>query len=411
MKTLFSHIKQLIQVRDSTVPVAGVDLAHLPIIEDAYLVIEDGVIFDYGKMDDLPELAIEEHIDVTGRIICPSWCDSHTHLVYAGNRVDEYVARIKGKSYKEIADAGGGILNSAILLQHTSEEDLLASARSRLNEILKLGTGAIEVKSGYGLTPDAEIKMLEVIALLKSEYDLPIKSTFLAGHALPAAYKNDKSGFLDSMLQDALPQIADRKLADYIDVFCEEGYFDVSDTEHILQEGLKYGLRGKIHVNQFNVIGGIKAAVKHHAVSVDHLEELEDSDLDALQGSGTIPVALPGCSHFLKIPYTPARKIIDRGLPIALASDYNPGSCPSGNMNFAVGLACTHMQMTPEEAINAATINGAHAMEINNEVGSIARGKKANFFITKPISSYAEIPYSFSTSVIDACFIDGKEIL
>lgn len=411
MRTLFKNIKELVQVRTEPVSyVAGVLMQELPTLQDAYLVVEDGLIAEFGPMNHCPDDNQSETIDATGKIILPCWCDSHTHIVYAGNREGEFVDRIKGLSYAEIASNGGGILNSAKKLQGTSEEELYQQSKARLEEVMRLGTGAVEIKSGYGLTPEAELKMLRVIKRLKDNYSLEIKATFLGAHALPLAYKENKQGYLQMLIEEVLPQIAAENLAEYIDIFCEGGYFDATDTELILQAGQKYGLLPKTHVNQFTAIGGVQVSVKYNARSVDHLEVMRDEDIEALQGTHTMPVALPGCSYFLSIPYTPARQIIDAGLPLALATDYNPGSAPSGNMNFAVGAACVKMKMTPEEAINAATINGAYAMGCEGEVGSITVGKQANLILTQPINSYGFIPYSFGNPVIDKVYLQGKEI-
>ena len=320
------------------------------------------------------------------------------------------VDRINGLSYEEIANNGGGILNSAKKLQEISEEDLYEQSKLRLEEIIQLGTGAVEIKSGYGLTEKAELKMLRVIKRLKANYPIEIKATFLGAHAVPANYKNNKAGYLQMLIDDVLPKVSDEKLAEYIDIFCETGYFSVEDTALILKAGKKHGLIPKIHVNQFTAIGGIQAGIKHGALSVDHLETMRDEDIEALKNTATMPVALPSCSYFLSIPYTPARKMIDAGLPLALATDYNPGSTPSGNMNFVVSTACIKMKMTPEEAINAATINGAYAMGLEKETGSISIGKQANLILTKPINSYGFIPYAFGNHQIEKVYLKGKEI-
>ncbi|MDA9360794.1 imidazolonepropionase [Flavobacteriaceae bacterium] len=409
MQTLFTNIKELLQVREASVAfVAGADMNILPTIKNAFLLVDAGRIAAFGPMESCPTLAGKEVVDARGKMLLPSWCDSHTHLVYAGNREEEFKDRINGLSYEEIARKGGGILNSAKTLQATSAESLYQQSKVRLEEVMRLGTGALEIKSGYGLSPEAELKMLRVIKRLKEETSIPIKATFLAAHALPEAYKSNKAGFLHKMLDEVLPVLKAEDLASAIDVFCETGYFTAEDTAEVLQAAQAYGLVPKIHVNQFNAIGGVAVGVQYNARSVDHLEVLTDADVAVLQGSKTMPVALPGCSFFLGIPYTPARKIIAAGLPLALASDYNPGSAPSGNMNFIVSTACIQMNMTPEEAINAATINGAYAMGLEEEVGSITVGKKAHLILTKALSSYTVLPYAFGSSNIEAVYINGK---
>lgn len=410
MNVLFKNIKELIQVRETSIDfLSGKEMNVLPTLKNAFLLVKNGLISDFGLMKDCPDIEIKT-IDATGKMILPSWCDSHTHLVYAGNREDEFVDRINGLSYKEIADNGGGILNSAKCLQETSEEDLYHQSKIRLENIIQLGTGAVEIKSGYGLTKDAEIKMLRVIKKLNTDYPIEIKATFLGAHAVPENYKNNKSGYLQMLIDVILPAIQKENLADFIDIFCETGYFSVADTQQILEAGKKYGLVGKIHVNQFTAIGGIQAGIENNVLSVDHLEEMRTEDIDALKGTKTMPVALPSCSYFLSIPYTPARKMIDEGLPIALATDYNPGSTPSGNMNFVVATACIKMKMTPEEAINAATINGAYAMNLQDKVGTITKGKLANLILTQKINSYNFIPYSFGAPCIEKVFLKGSEI-
>ncbi len=411
MKTLFKNIKELIQIRDADVSfVAGAEMKNLPSLKDAFLLIEDGLIADFGLMSEQPENSVDEIIDASGKMILPSWCDSHTHIVYAGNREGEFVDRINGLTYEQIAAKGGGILNSAKKLQEISEEELYEQSKHRLEEVIQLGTGAIEIKSGYGLTVEAELKMLRVIRRLKEDYPIPIRATFLGAHAIPQKYKQDKQGYLDLLVDKLLPIIAKEKLAEFIDVFCEQGYFSVADTEFILKAGKSYGLVPKVHVNQFNTIGGVQMSVKYDALSVDHLEVMEDADIESLKNTHTMPVALPACSYFLGIPYTPARRIIDEGLPIALASDYNPGSSPSGNMNFVVSTACIKMKISPEEAINAATLNGAYAMGLEKEVGSIAKGKRANLLLTRAINSLNMLPYSFGTNSIEQVFISGKTV-
>jgi imidazolonepropionase len=409
MSILITNIKQLLQVHDSNIKIVkGSDMKMLPILENAYLYIENDTIIEYGNMDNCEGIEAETIIDATGKIVLPSWCDSHTHIVYACDRTSEFVDRINGLTYAEIANKGGGILNSAKKLQNTSEDDLYDQSIKRLNELIKMGTGAFEIKTGYGLTVEAELKMLRVIKRIKQESLAKIIPTLLAAHAIPENYRDKKQDYIKLITEDLIPEAAKLNIAHYIDVFCEEGYFDIDDTEAILKAGLQHNLRPKIHVNQFNVLGGVALGVKHNALSVDHLEELDAGDVEALKGSDTIPVALPGCSYFLSIPYTPARQLIDAGLPLAIATDYNPGSAPSGNMNFVVSAACVKLKMTPEEAINAATINGAYAMGISNMYGSITRGKKANLIITKPLNHYSEIPYAFAHNPVEQVIVNGQ---
>lgn len=409
MTTLITNIQELLQVRETSISkVSGAEMAILPTIKDAFLLIKDNVIEDFGAMDNVPEIKADKVIDAKGRVVLPTWCDSHTHIVYAGNREQEFVDRINGFTYEEIANRGGGILNSAKKLNETSEEEIYEQSRIRLEEVMHLGTGAVEIKSGYGLTVEGELKMLRVIKKLAENYPIEIKATFLGAHAFPLHYKDNKAGYIDEIITKMLPEIAQNKLADYVDVFCETGYFSVEETEKIMQAGIQFGLKPKIHVNQFNSIGGIQAGIKFKAVSVDHLEIMNPEDIEALKNTETMPVALPSCSYFLSIPYTPAREMIKAGLPLALATDFNPGSTPSGNMNFVVATACIKMKMTPEEAINAATINGAYAMGISETHGSITKGKKANLILTKPISSYYQIPYAFGSNLIESVFIEGE---
>ena len=408
MKTLLINIKELLQVRDNAPDkISGAAMAVLPTIKNAYLLIEDNLIADYGTMENCPDHP-ETVIDATGKMVLPSWCDSHTHLVYAGNREQEFVDRINGLTYEEIFNRGGGILNSAKKLNETSEDALYEQSRLRLEEVIATGTGAIEIKSGYGLTVEGELKMLRVIKRLKDNYPIAVKATFLGAHAFPAAFKDNHSGYIDSIIEEMLPAIANENLADYIDAFLETGYFSVEETDRIMKAGTQYGLTAKIHVNQFTAIGGIQACVANGALSVDHLEVVTDADIEALKDSITMPVALPTCSFFISIPYTPARKMIAAGLPVALATDYNPGTTPSGNMNLVVATACIKMKMTPEEAINAATINGAYAMGLSESHGSITKGKRANLIITKPINSFYELPYSFGTNLISAVLLEGE---
>jgi len=411
MKTLFINIKELLQVREQHIDkVAGADMSVLPKIENAFLLVEDNIILDFGPMEDCPSIPEAELIDAEGRIVLPTWVDSHTHIVYAGNRIQEFVDRINGLSYEEIANRGGGILNSTKKLNETSEDEIYEQSKARLEEIMQQGTGAVEIKSGYGLTAEGELKMLRVIKRLKENYPIAIKATFLGAHAFPIEYKENHEGYIDLIINEMLPKIANENLADYIDVFLETGYFSVSETIKIMEAGKKYGLPAKIHVNQFTAIDGIKACVENEALSVDHLELVTDEDLKTLHNSKTMPVALPSCSYFISIPYTPARKIIDAGLPLALATDYNPGTTPSGNMNFVVATACIKMKMTPEEAINAATINGAYAMGVSATHGSITKGKRANIILTKPIMNFYELPYAFGTNLIERVMIEGQFI-
>lgn len=409
MKTLLINIKELLQVRPTPIDkVSGTDMATLPAIQNAFLLIENNLISDFGKMEDLPKIPEAQIIDATGKTVLPAWCDSHTHIVYAGNRVQEFVDRINGLSYEEIANRGGGILNSAKKLNETSEEEIYEQSKERLEEVMKQGSGAVEIKSGYGLTVEGELKMLRVIKKLKENYPVAIKATFLGAHAFPKEFKENHSGYIDVIVNEMLPKIAAENLADYIDAFLETGYFSVEETERIMEAGKKYGLPAKIHVNQFTAINGIEACVKHNALSVDHLEIVTDEDIEILKNSDTMPVALPSCSYFISIPYTPARKMLEAGLPLALATDFNPGTTPSGNMNFVVATACIKMKMTPEEAINAATINGAYAMGLSETHGSITKGKRANLIITKPITSFYQLPYAFGTNLIEQVIIEGK---
>lgn len=412
MKTLITNIKQLVNVREGSKLLRGKELSVLPCIENAFLLIEDGVIVSYGEEQELgPTKEITgKIIDACGGFILPCWCDSHTHLVFAASREEEFVDKIKGMSYAEIAAKGGGILNSAKKISETDELDLLRSAWWRLQEVIKLGTGAIEIKSGYGLSVEGELKMLRVIKRLKEASPIPIKSTFLGAHTYPLEFKEDHQGYIDLIINEMLPTIAKEKLADYIDVFCEEGFFSPEETETICNAGMRYGLKPKIHANQLNLSGGVETGVKLNAVSVDHLETMNDSTINTLANSKTIGTLLPTAAFFLRMPFQPARQLINAGCAIALASDYNPGSSPSGNMNLVVAMSCIGMKMLPEEAINAATINGAFAMELQNAVGSITIGKKANLIFTKPISSLAYLPYSFGSNLIDKVMINGEVV-
>lgn len=400
-RILISNIHMLCQIGRNDLPyVAGTEMAELPSLNNAWLLIEDGRIHSYGQMDSVPEQA-DSTINASGKCVLPAFCDSHTHLVFARSREEEFVMRIQGSSYEEIAAAGGGILNSARKLQDCSAEELEERAWERIEEIISFGTGAVEIKSGYGLTPEAELKMLRVIRNLKEKSNLLIKSTFLGAHAVPTEFKQNRKGYISLIINNMLPQIAGEGLADYCDVFCEQGFFTPEETDEILQAAAKYGLKPRIHANQLAVSGGVQAGVRNHAISVDHLENITQTEIDCLLGSNTFPTVLPSCSFFLNLPYAPGRALIDAGLPLVLATDYNPGSTPSGKMPFVISLACIKMRLTPEEAINAATINGAAAMEIRKETGTISVGKQARILITKKMDSPAYIPYAFGSNSIE----------
>ncbi len=410
MTTDIINIKLLVGTRLKNQLLRGKELAQLPYIEDAYLRIEDGIIAGYGKMEERSKTSEKSAIiiDAGGQFILPAWCDSHTHLVFAASREEEFVDKIKGLSYADIAAKGGGILNSANKLNAATEDELFISAWKRLEEVSKLGTGAIEIKSGYGLTVEGELKMLRVIKRLKEKSKLCIKATFLGAHTYPITYKENHQGYIDVIINEMLPVIAKEKLADYIDVFCENGFFSPAETETICKAGMGVGLKPKIHANQLNLSGGTQVGVKLGAISVDHLETMDEDATKSLADSNTIGTLLPTAAFFLRMPYQPARQLIDTGCAIALASDYNPGSSPSGNMNMVISMSCIQMKMLPEEAINAATINGAYAMELQDEVGSITIGKKANLIFTKPISSLAYLPYAFGSNCIDKVMINGE---
>jgi imidazolonepropionase len=410
--TLITNIKLLVNTREHTQLLRGKELAELPCIENAYLLVEDEHIVQYGRME---ELKTSQHqpgtvLDASGQFVLPAWCDSHTHLVFAASRENEFIDKLKGLSYADIAAKGGGILNSAKKLNETPEDELFNLAWKRLEEVSRLGTGAIEIKSGYGLTVEGELKMLRVIKKLKEQSKLSIKATFLAAHTYPLQYKENHQGYIDSIIHEMLPVIANEKLADYIDVFCETGFFSPEETETICRAGMRYGLKAKLHVNQLNSIGGIETGIKLNAVSLDHLETMTDDDIDNLSNSNCIGTLLPTAAFFLRMPFQPARKLIDAGSAIALATDYNPGSSPSGNMNVVVAMSCIQMKMLPEEAINAATINGAYAMELQNEMGSISIGKKASLIFMKPVPSIAYIPYSFGSNLLDKVMLKGEFI-
>ena len=409
MKTLFYNIKELFQVRENNTQILkGSEMKELPSIKNAFLLVEDDLITDYGTMENAPTV-FDKSVDVSGKMIMPSYIDSHTHIVYAGNREQEFVDRINGLTYDEIYQRGGGILNSVAKLRNTSEEELYQDAAVRLEELIALGTGAIEIKSGYGLSLEAELKMLRVIQKLKENYPVAIKATFLGAHAVPEEFKGNQSGFVEAICKEMIPQIAQSGLADYVDAILETGYFTVEETQKIIQAATANGLKSKIHVNQFTAINGINMCVEEKVLSVDHLEVVTDEDIQALKAGNTIPVALPTCSYFISIPYTPARKLLDAQLPLVIASDYNPGTTPSGNMNFVVATSCIKMKLTPEEAFNAATLNAAYALELNQDYGSITRGKKASFFITKPLHSIYAIPYNFGSNLIDVVYLNGSE--
>ncbi len=409
MRTLYSNIKQLVQIeynQEQKNIVKGKEMSILPSLNDAWLLIENGIIIDFGVMHELKaETVFDKEVDCTGKFILPAWCDSHTHLVFSHTREHEFVDRIHGLSYEEIARRGGGILNSAKRMSEISESELFDISLERLHQVIAMGTGAIEIKSGYGLSTEGELKMLRVIKKLKEQKLIDIKASFLAAHTYPLEYKENHEGYIKLITEEMLPRVSDEGLADYIDVFCEKGFFNVDETDRILTAGAKYGLKPKIHANQLYNSGGVQVGVRHQAISVDHLETMDDDEVFCLQKSETIATLLPGAAFFLAMHYQPARKLIDAGLPVALATDYNPGSCPSGNMNFILSLACTQMRMTPEEAINACTLNGAAAIELQHQLGSIKKGKKGNLIITKPMTSLAYLPYAFGENVIERVVI------
>ena len=411
MKTLIKNIKYLYQTEEGSEckrVVAGAAMAQVPFIENAWLLIENNIIHSFGKMTELTDNQYNQEIDASNCLVLPAWCDSHTHLVFAAPREQEFVDRIKGKSYEEIARNGGGILNSAARLRQMDESELYDQSYARLQQVISQGTGAIEIKSGYGLNLEAELKMLRAIRKLKENSAVSIKASFLAAHAYPIEYKENKEAYIKLIIDEMLPRVAAEGLADYMDAFCEQGFFSVDDTERLLEAGWKYGLKPKIHANQLHYSGGVQVGVKHKAISVDHLECVGEAEIEALKSGSTMPTLLPAAAFFLGIQYQPARKIIDAGLPVCLASDYNPGSCPSGNMNLLTTIACTQLKMTPEEAINAITINGAAALELENELGTIAVGKRANLIITKPMNSLDYIPYDFGNNPVKQMIINGK---
>ncbi|WP_336514634.1 imidazolonepropionase [Pollutibacter soli] len=414
MAVLITDVKQLVGVRPDSPVLRGSELANLPVIDNAFLVVEDDHIADFGTMKELPVKYglndFNEVIPAHHGLVMPAWCDSHTHLVFAASRENEFIDKIKGMTYAEIAARGGGILNSAEKIRNAGEDELFNQAWKRLEELKRLGTGAIEIKSGYGLTVEAELKMLRVIKRIKEKANIPVKATFLGAHTYPQEFRNNHQGYIDLIVNEMLPVIAKDKLADYVDVFCERGFFSPEETELICRAGISYGLKPKIHANQLNVSGGTEVGVKLNAVSVDHLETMDKNAIETLAGSSTIGTLLPNAAFFLRMPFQPARELIDHGCAIALASDFNPGSAPSGNMNLVVSMACIQMKMLPEEAINAATINGAHAIELGHITGSITIGKKANLIITKPIPSIAYLPYAFGSNLVERVILNGEPV-
>jgi imidazolonepropionase len=414
MQLLVKNIACLVNIREENKLLRGKDLSDLPVIQNAYLIIEDAKIKEYGNDQQLSSFTTHHSplttINANGAFVLPCWCDSHTHLVFAASREEEFVDKLKGLSYADIAAKGGGILNSARKLNAMKENELYDLALNRLNEVIQLGTGAIEIKSGYGLSVEGELKMLRVIQQLKQVSSIPVKATFLGAHTYPLEYKNNHEGYIKIIIDEMLPNIAKENLADYIDVFCENDFFSAGEMKQVCEAGMKYGLKPKLHVNQLNSIGGIEAAIELNALSVDHLETLNDEEIMKLSNAETLGTLLPTAAYFLRMNYPPARKMIDVNCAVALASDYNPGSSPSGNMNMVVSMSCIQMRMLPEEAINAATINGAYAMQLENEVGSITVGKKANLIFTKQVSSLAYLPYAFGNNLIDKIMINGKFI-
>ncbi len=413
-RILIKNIRQLVQVRENAPQkVSGSEMRELPVMEDAWLAIDEGLIADFGSMQEFPGITDWndlEIIDANEGLVLPAFVDSHTHIVYAGSREGEFVDRIRGLSYEDIAARGGGILNSAKKLRVTSEDELYEQAAGRIREVMLLGTGAIEIKSGYGLDMDSELKMLRVIRRLKENFPLNIKATFLGAHAVPLEFKDNKRGYIQHLINDIMPAIAKEQLADYCDVFCERNYFTQEETIEILEAAKKIGMKPRIHANQLSNSGGVQAGVQVGALSVDHLEYVGDEEISALKNSNVMPTLLPGAAFFLGLPYPPARKMIDAGLPVAVASDFNPGSSPSGNMMQMLSLVCVTHKMTPEEAINAATINTAYAMELQDSHGSITRGKAASLIITKAVPSVAYLPYYFGQNMIDQVIINGNII-
>lgn len=411
MRTLVKNIKELVQVEyQPQLRVCGKSMAQMQTVKDAFLIVEDDKIAAFGPMSQLQEQVFDLEVDAKGRMVFPTFCDSHTHMVYAGSREIEYIDKIRGLSYDEIAKRGGGILNSAKRVQEASEDQLFNDAMARLEMMTSFGTGAVEIKSGYGMTTDAELKMLRVIRRLKESSPLTIKSTLLGAHGIPMEYRGCQEKFVDIVINEMIPRAADEGLADYIDVFCDEGFFTVHDTERMLEAGAKYGMRPKIHANEMACSGGIQVAVKYNALSCDHLEYTGDAEIACLLVSETMPTVLPGAAFFLNMQHAPVRKMMDAGLPVAMASDYNPGSSPSGNMQLILSFACVNYRMLPEEAINATTINSGYAMGVSDRLGSIAVGKLANFFITKPIATYEYMPYAYGENKVESVFLNGKRV-
>ena len=415
MQTLIKNIKELVGVeRTPQQRKQGKEMAQMETIKDAYLLVEDGRIKAFGEMSEWRaesgERRVEREVDAPGRLVFPTFCDSHTHIVYANSREHEFVDKIRGLSYEEIAKRGGGILNSAKATATASEDELYDMALQRLEEVMRLGTGAIEIKSGYGLSTESELKLLRVIRRLKENSPLTIRSNFLGAHGIPMEYRGHQEDYVDLVINEMIPRVADEGLADFIDVFCDQGFFTVEDTARILEAGIKHGMRPKIHANEMAVSGGVQVGVKYNAISVDHLEQMGDAEIECLKGSETMPTILPGCAFFLNLPLSPARRMIEAGLPVAMASDYNPGTSPSGNMQLVLSMACIRYRLTPEEALNATTLNTAYAMGVSGEVGSIAVGKRGNFFITKPIPSYEYLPYAYGENKVERVFLNGVEV-
>ncbi|MCR4659816.1 MAG: imidazolonepropionase [Bacteroidales bacterium] len=411
MRTLVKNIKEIVQVEATpALRVMGKDMARLNTVKDAYLVVEDGRFSAFGPMAELAEQRFDKEIDAGGGMVFPSFCDSHTHLVYAGSREIEYCDKIRGLSYEEIAKRGGGILNSAKRVQEATEQQLYDDAMGRLKQMIAFGSGAVEIKSGYGMTVEAEMKMLRVIRRLRETSPLTIKSTLLGAHGVPMEYRGRQGDFVDLVVREMIPQAAAEGLADFIDVFCDQGFFTVEETDRMLEAGAKYGMRSKIHANELAYSGGIQCAVRHNALSCDHLEYTGDAEIEALLGSETMPTVLPGAAFFLGMVHAPVRKMMDAGLGVAMASDCNPGSSPSTNMQLILSMACINYRMLPEEAINAVTINSAYAMGVSRELGSVAVGKRANFYITKPIPSYEYMPYAYGENKVARTFLGGVEV-